>query len=144
MGAVVGGSGRPIRALLVGPDARVRHALGGFLLAAGRAEIVDEAATPADAVAAIGRQCPAIVVIDLGSSSVAAGFEVIAAVRSTASATAIVAVGDGAGLATGALAAGADAFLSTLDSPRTLCDLVDAAARRRIGLGSRDRLPLET
>ncbi len=141
LGAMAGGSRRPIQALVVGTDARVRHALGGFLLAAGRAEIVAEAGTPDDAVAMIGRHCPTIVVIDLNPRAVAAGLDAIAAVRSTCADTAIVAVGDTPGLGGRAIAAGADAFLSTLESPRTLCDLVDSAARRRTGHGTQDRSP---
>ena len=93
-------------------------------------QVVEEAETEAEVCAVITRVCPDVVVIDLDRHDAESWLGVIEAVRSQCPAAAVVAVGASSRLAGPVLEAGADAFLSKLESPATLCDAVDAAVRQ--------------
>jgi DNA-binding NarL/FixJ family response regulator len=119
----------PIRAVVVGEDARVRRALAGLLVADGRVEAVEEV-DGRELGATIGRCCPDAILIDLDCDT-ASWLSEIASARALCVATAVVAVGSAGDMAAQALAAGADAFVAESDSAQVVCDTVRAAVEAR-------------
>ncbi len=124
-------SGWRLRGVVVGGDARVRRALSGLLMAEGTIELVEEAATPSELTAAVGRDCPGVVVIDLDRRDPEPWLRAIRATRSQCPCTAVIAIGSAPMLADRVRASGADAFLTKFESPRALYDVVEGAVRSR-------------
>jgi DNA-binding NarL/FixJ family response regulator len=115
----------PIRAVVVGEDARVRRALAGLLVADGRVEVVEEV-DGRELEGTIGRCCPDAILIDLDRDA-ASWLSEIASARALCAATVVVAVGSAGEMAAKALSVGADAFVAKGDSAQIVCDAVRAA-----------------
>lgn len=122
---------RCVRAVVLGGDARVRHALAGLLVAGARIRVVEEATDAAETEATIARACPDVVVVDLDGGDADDWLGVIAAVRSRCPGAAVIAMARDSTADARVLAAGADAFVGKLASALTTCEAIERAIGRR-------------
>jgi DNA-binding NarL/FixJ family response regulator len=104
------------RVLVVNADRRVRRDLAGLLAIEPKLEVVGSAADRASALAALESAAPNVVVLDPRLPGIDAGLALVDELHRTSNARIVVLCHD-ASLRAGAIALGADAFITESDSP---------------------------
>lgn len=100
--------------------------------------VTEELESDRDTCAALTRPCPDLVVIDLDRRDPESWLGVVTLVRSRCPSAVIIAIGTTSTFAARAVAAGADTFCSKLESPRALCDTLDATLGKRTATRPRE------
>lgn len=114
---------RAVRAVVLADDSRVRRAMAGLLRAAGDIEIVvDRRMEDVDSEPGTGVS-PELIVIELGERDLENASRLIGRVRLRYRRATVIVVGDPA-LARRVMEAGADEYVSRLESPECLASAI--------------------
>jgi len=116
------------RILVVDADHRVRDSLAGLIALADGVEVVGAASEAAEAIAAVRRTHPDIVVIDPRLPELEAGLALIPAMHRVQPAALVLVMGWSQSLEPAALAVGAGGFICKTDDPVGVVEAVLGAA----------------
>jgi DNA-binding NarL/FixJ family response regulator len=118
----------PLRVLVVDADDRTRESLAGLIGIGRRCVVVGTASHPTEALAALAKSAPDVVVVDPRLPELDGGRAFIAMVRATAPNTRVLVMGWSDAIEQDCLLSGADAFVRKTFRPRELVEAVLAAA----------------